>query len=597
LLSIIVGSSCQRLQECFALHASAFTDALHEIRSASALTEDSFLQAGTTLEASIEILANLTSTFEAVVAGLKGDNLNQALKGLAEAVNRVDELGKDQTRDNAGFDDLYCRIEAIRQRIARMNVCLKDVDCLAINSKIAAANINAPGADFTTFANDIGHTLDVVKRTLSSFTAELHVVRQQVMTAHAGQLAFKAVQQNATSSITQRLATTIQSITSQHERAARSGREVKLMTGRIRQRVCDAIVALQIGDITRQRLEHAESALNLAAAAPGRWDPARACEQPLLDDEEQRRFSAAAQHLQSAQLSDAVRIFDRELRQIVGSLSSLAAEARTLRSLGDSAYGASDRAGGTFIMELEGQVGEALALFEGFEIARDDAARVTASVSKATVSLRGHLQRVQSLEADIRIMGLNTTFKCARIGREGAALSVIAQELRAYASGFAKEAAALEEEVENVVAITGSLVSETESQQILLSGGGAYGMRESHAMLQRMGEILDVAVADLERGGDSVVALLVAAVANLEAQNEIGRLVREAAGNLMGQSPHGLVDFHNLAPHVEQMIEVMAGGYTMADERSVHDRVLGRVTVAPPVHAIATSTEVADFLF
>ena len=242
---------------------------------------------------------------------------------------------------------------------------------------------------------------------IDQFGAELHSVRRHVATAQTGQKAFDLRQQEAANSITERLSATVKSIAQQHERAARASQEVRLGSARVHQRICDAIMALQIGDITRQRLEHADAVLGLVTEAP------------LAEADAQRLFVSMAHRLQSAQLVDAARYLDRDVRQVIESLNKLADEARALRALGDAAYGAAGRNGGSFIAQLEGQISEALALFESFETAQAEIAGVTATVSDATAGLCGHLRIVQSLEADIRIMGLNTTFKCARIGREG----------------------------------------------------------------------------------------------------------------------------------------------------------------------------------
>ena len=288
-------------------------------------------------------------------------------------------------------------------------------------------------------------------------------MRQHVATAQTGQQTFDLRQHEAATSITERLSATVKSIAQQHERAARASQEVRLGSARVHQRICDAILALQIGDITRQRLEHAD------VASP--WPPKLRCSEA----DAQRLFATLAHRLQSAQLVDAAQYFDRDVRQVIESLNKLADEARALRTLGDAAYGATGRSGGSFIAQLEGQISEALALFESFETAQAEVADVTATVSDATAGLCGHLRTVQSLEADIRIMGLNTTFKCARIGREGLALSVIAQELRDFANGFAKEAGALMREVEAVAGISSVLTRGTAEDQGAMASGGHPG--------------------------------------------------------------------------------------------------------------------------
>jgi hypothetical protein len=566
------------------------TDAVSAIRSASALTETTFLQAGQTLEASIEILAKLTSRFESVLEDLEGETLSQALKALSETAVQVDALGLEQVNKSSRFDEMRRLAETIGGRISQMNASLRDVDCLAVNSKIAAASIRVPGTDFVSFADEIGRTLDFTRKTLDRFAAELRIVRQHVITAHTGQLAFEKCQQEAARSITERLSATVKSIVLRNQHAARASLEVKQGSARVRQRICDAILALQIGDITRQRLEHADAALSLAAAArspPGSHGV-------TLDEDEQRTFAAAVHRLQSAQLSDAAGNFDRDVRQITGSLGSLAAEAQALRKLGDAAYGSAKGGGGTFLQELEGQIEEALALFEGFETARAEVANVTATVSDASASLCGHLRTVQMMEADIRIMGLNTTFKCARIGREGLALSMIAQELRGYANGFAKEAGALMGEVETVAGISRSLIDGADADQAPVLSEGTRTMRDSLATLRRLGQGLDLAMVDLVRDSHRVEALLVATVAKLEGQREIGQVLRDAAGKL---APSGSPDRAELPPHVEQMLQLIARGYTMANERVVHDRIFGGSTLAAPTPRTAPAAELEDFLF
>jgi len=372
-----------------------FNDAVSAIRSASALTEATFLKVGQSLEESIEILAKLTSRFETVLEDLEGDRLGQALEALTWTAAQVRQLGEEQLRDSARFDQMRCLTEAIAKRIAQMQVSLKDVDSLAVNSKIAAANIRASDMDFTVFAAEIGRTLLLARATLDRFAAELNILRRRVAAAHEGQLSFEKCQHEAARSITERLSATITSISQRNQRAAHASQEVKLGSGRVRQRICDAILALQIGDITRQRLEHADHALGLAAPAPGRRAVTDLSAIPALDADELSAFVTVSHRLQSAQMTDAANDFDRDVRQITESLNSLAAEARALRNLGDSAYGAEDRGGGTFITELEGQIGEALALFVDFQTARAEVAAVTATVSDATAGLCGHLRTVQ----------------------------------------------------------------------------------------------------------------------------------------------------------------------------------------------------------
>lgn len=516
---------------------------------------------------------------------LGGEQPGRALQALLGISARVTALGQNRLQENLRFERIRGLTELIDGRITQMKVSLKHVDSLSVNAKIAAAGISVPGTDFTSFADEIGRTLTQTRIALDQFGAELHTVRQHVAVAQSGQHAFDVRQQEAATSITERLSATVKSIAQQHEHAARASQEVRLGSARVHQRICDAILALQIGDITRQRLEHADAVLRLVAEAS------------MLAGDAQRQFTSLAHRLQSAQLVDAAQYFDHDVRQVIASLNKLADEARALRSLGDAAYGAAGRSGGSFIAQLEGQISEALALFEGFETAQAEIAGVTATVSDATAGLCGHLRIVQSLEADIRIMGLNTTFKCARIGREGLALSIIAQELRGFANGFAKQAGMLMQEVETVAGISSVSTSGTAEDRGAMASDGTQAMRASLVTLRQMGQMLDRAMHELDVDSDRVMTLLIETVSNLAVQAEIGQVLRDTAGRLADLTPSGVINFAQLPEPVVQRLELIERGYTMANERTVHDRFLGRPIRAEPVAATAPGAATEEFLF
>jgi hypothetical protein len=176
-------------------------------------------------------------------------------------------------------------------------------------------------------------------------------------------------------------------------------------------------------------------------------------------------------------------------------------------------------------------------------------------------------------------------------------LGIIAQELRSYANGFAKDAGTLMREIQNLANITGSLAGVTEAEQSHLILDGTQAMQDSLATLRRMGQSLDVALVDLRRDSDSVVALLVVSIGDFAAQNEIESVLRGVAGHLAELLPAGFLNLTNLTPGVEQMLELMASVYTMANERMLHDRILGRTSQSAVVPETAPGSELEDFLF
>ena len=130
-----------------------------------------------------------------------------------------------------------------------------------------------------------------------------------------------------------------------------------------------------------------------------------------------------------------------------------------------------------------------------------------------------------------------------------------------------------------------------------MASEGTRAMRDSLVTLRQMGQMLDRAMQELEVDSDRVVTLLIETVSNLAVQAEIGQVLRDTAGQLAASAPSGVINFAELPGPVVQRLELIERGYTMANERTVHDRFLGRPIRAEPVAATASGAAMEDFLF
>ncbi len=167
-------------------------------------------------------------------------------------------------------------------------------------------------------------------------------------------------------------------------------------------------------------------------------------------------------NLTAAQLRDTAAELDRGAERIASSLRRLADDAKDISQLGAQAYGAADRQHRDFMEELEGNVRETEGLFAGLRAAHNDTERLIANVLAAARTLAGKIDKLRELEADIRIMGLNTTLKCGRLGVLGRPLSIIAQELRDCGSRTASEAGAALSDLKLLVDLAGTFSATSE---------------------------------------------------------------------------------------------------------------------------------------
>ena len=346
-------------------------------------------------------------------------------------------------------------------------------------------------------------------------------------------------------------------------------------------------MALQIGDSTRQRGEHVQHALGIAAdALAGASGDIHG-----LTDGQRHALAARICRLAEAQLTDTAAEFSREAARILGALDGLARDAREIGRLGDAAFG-SAAGRGSFLQELDGEISEAKQLLNGFQVARAATDRLAGSVADGSANLAGEIETLRSLEADIRILALNTALKCGRIGAEGRSLDVIARELREFSAATEVEAAAIAADLDRVVGVARAL-GEGPAGKVVSAVSVTDAMTAAAAELHACEHGFTEALEMLTRDGAAIAGLLEETASCISARDDIGALLRQAAAALVGLQDGADGEDAGTGEAVFASIYAL---YTMAQEREVHARVIGGPPAAAGVGAAAAAA-FDDILF
>ncbi len=588
------------------LSGAAFDPVTACIRSASASMEERFLDVGHRLGEAVDTIGTLTQTFDRLASELKGDNLRDATQELAQIMSRVAALARVHDDERAAFECLAELTSRIQERVVRMGLAVGNIGMLAINARIEAVAIGDAGLDFVGFTSDIGRALHLAQTNLDQFIAELRGVGGHLRAAVAGQLALAQRQAAAISSVPVRLAESIGSITDSGTRAVTAASAVAQRSRQVGQSISDAVMALQIGDITRQRLEHMEYALRLIVEVlepPAHAGSLGQDAWSTLPSRQRDALAVLCGRLLSAQLLDAADEFDREMRRILSSVQELALDAEDILRLGNAAVGAADDRRGTFLGKVEEQAAEVEILLKGLATARREADTVGTSVSKATARLVSHTSSLTSLEEDIRLMGLNMSLKCGRLAAVGRPLMVIAQELRSCSNQIAAEASIVGVNLDAMVTTTTSLSDSAHEERAAEIAAVATIMADSVSRLSAAGENLTDALTTLARDTESVALLLRDTVARAAIHEELSAILRQAASDLMStaanEDSEGGID----TPEAARMLDLLMRSYTMERERIVHNRHFNLPTsqtdlvAASPDTTAPAAAQVEDVFF
>jgi hypothetical protein len=540
----------------------AASPAMHRLELARGAVEKRFLAAGEVLALAVGGVGQLIGSLDNLAGALDPQTveatrteLNSAARSLFDLRERL-EGRRLKTRGLSRLvDGLRAGIEDMRRDLAYLRV-------FSINIKVTAAGIPGAGEDFALFAQEISDRIESGRVELERFASEVSVLHDQLNAALVQEQALGGECERLIPSVPDGLAASAHDISAHHEKVARVAAEVRELAQDIQRKVGAALAALQVGDSTRQRIEHVQNGLAKIAAA---------CPEP----ETQARMSAVVGPVLSAQLGAAAADFHRDAAQIHQSMAGIATHARELLRLKDLAFGRSAANEG-FLDRMTVHLDQALGLVGRMEGADSVAAQTGRSAVAAVEALSRRIAALQSIKTDVQQMALNTTLKCARIGETGKPLSVIAIELRVHAG-------LLEGSAQRTLVTLDELA--VEAARMAEDGTGASAgsaLTAATGRMRKANTAVEADLAALAQQGEAVVRALGDAATRLDFHGEIGAAL-DAAAALLDQPPGDptAVDPALLA----EILQTIAKSYTMKQEREVHAALTAGFDLAAPAQS------------
>lgn len=549
----------------------------------TASTEGDFLAIGDTLGRAVAAFGGLAGQFD----GLAGHLHSHDSGSVAATLERVmDSIRALSCQEQGGTADSLRHLDQsaaeLGKRLAALGKIIGEIGALAINGKIQAASVSAAGIDFSVFTTEIGRLGAMADATAQQAARRLVSVRNAVAEALAAASAFEAKEGRELEAVRNRIQSSLEVISDRRRAAARAAEDVAARSADIARRVASTVGELQINDNVCQRIEHVRSGLrDMAAMARGA---------AVGSD----RLAGGMCRLLADQLTGGGGEYSDQVDGLLRNLSALSGDAAAIGDDTERAFGSAD--GGLFLSQVEQDMRRAAELLAAYDAGRAHTASVVATVAENFRAMAEDLSSIRSIDADMRIMGLNATFKCGRLGNAGRALGVVAQELRACSKRTEDCTRALVEVLDNALAATEALVKssagETAGETPLTV------MTASLDALTAMSADMESALQRMRASCDSIAADLGHTVAEVDVHLRLKRIVGAAAGRL-GEVSRPLAAAGEPDDGDHQIIaDLMYPRYTMDQERHIHNAFAGQhaITVAVQASAPAPVEESLDDL-
>lgn len=537
--------------------------------------ETAFVSVGGCLTEGAALLNKLIKLFDALPGALRGAEVEEATGHLEAVASRAAALSDAFGQERAGLERLFEVVRAANLPISDLHRTIKMMGIVSINARVTAASIAEDTDDFDVFTTDIATLSESATRTLKEFSQVYRQLVIEVDAAVSQRNRFEGAHAHTLSDLAGRLAATLRALESQRASAVEGSAETSRLSRQIVGQIGNAVMALQVGDATRQRLEHIETGFHhLAEILSG---------EPVFDiaftSEDRTHALAAIATLEQAQLAETARDFGGEVDDAERSLAALAADAETIMTRSRGQYG-SDAGKSSAISSLSDQLRAAVALLGNFEAERAKLEAVAATVQQTVGILLGHVEAVQDIEANMRLVSLNAAVRCAQLGPRGASLTVIATQLRELTSETVVAAESAVDWLSQSAALADAFGATTATDGAGEGRGLEQGATLALELLSGLDQKLATALSSLDTDGTRVIALLQKAANGLDGLGALSEAMDDIRMQIADLAPDEIAS--EQSAQLTGLIAGLRRLYTMEAERAVHDTLFG-----PPVASAA----------
>jgi hypothetical protein len=553
-----------------------------QLESARSLIESRFSDAGLRLAGSLDMVGRLIESLDRLGVTLNAATVSQTTDELLSTADGLNALPAAQE----GRVDYLIKLGAtsgmLEAHIDEMRTTLRYLRAFALNVKITAGATIRASDEFAGFAERMCDQLDLGVSQLDDLGEEIRGLTSRLEGAKAFELGLGGKYKTLIPTVPNRLAVDAEAIQSHHSRIVAVATSVAAIARDIQLKVGKALMALQIGDITRQRIEHVQLGLEVTSRIQREAD---------LPEEARDRAERRLLHLLADQMADIASDFETEAAKVMKGLAGMAQDTAQILVVHDLV----DTSGQGGLRGLENSLGDAGILVEDVTAAMTNAHKISSETVSAVEALTRRVDAIQRVKRDIQQMAINSSLRCNRLGEIGKPLSVIALELSSHA-GQLEEAA---DQTLGSLKTLSDLASDMDGATHQDDKVDAARLNAVRGRLRQAADVVEHGLAGLGSHSEATVHSLSSAIDQLSLKEDLGDALDAAAFALTEAAGPAVDDLNDIVGMVDQAMSEIARCYTMARERTIHAAhiVIATEDVTTPTPAATDAEEFDDILF
>ncbi len=570
---------------------------INQIRHMGRLADPVFIAIGTKLSEALATLNAFQQDFSDLSAQLESDATAQIRGNLEIVAQKSLELSASANHSASTLAPILHAVDHVKKPLAVLEQVGAEVSALSVNAKVLAALVYIEGVDFTVFTQEIGRLGTMGAEAVHHTETSLEAVGQSIdKTKHALDI-FDREQVQELTEVASGIRSCVQDLEKRQTASKRSIEQMSQMSRQIGTEVTQCIISLQTNDLTSQRIEHIATALEKLCDLMEGKDKALE-EFAWAADFSDNSLVALGRHvctLQIDQFTHALAEFYAEVEKLKVSLVAMGVDVRAILDVAANVF--HDQGGGSFIRDVQTHADRASGLLTEFARGKQNICQLMQAVSCGFETMREHVSVINSIDSDLRVMGLNATFKCGRLGESGKALGIVAHELRACSRKTEESSLSVTEAIAPVLDAVTSLVghaNDENSQALALTVQTEDAVQE----LSRLAQTMEGTLASIVKDGFLPLAeMLDQTGVSIAIHQTMKREVSPIVDRLSQ-----IIDLFPVDAHLDSLVKddihkLLEGHYTMAGERVIHHMFDSGPAHDQTVNATTAESQSIDDMF
>ncbi|ANK93125.1 MULTISPECIES: chemotaxis protein [Rhizobium] len=567
-------------------NAAAYTsgrEISQTLESARCQVEERFLEGGSVLLSVMDVLNRLLNSLESVAKALDDNEASDTSADLRATVESLTALPVTEENRQQALISLAQTGRELRKHVADMQETMRYLRTFAVTVKITGAGL----AEFAGFAQEILERIYSGTDEVNRFAAHLDSLEKEVKLAASFGVSVSKGYADTVPAVARALRDDAAKIAEHRKNLGVIAREVGAIARGVQSKVSSTLSALQIGDITRQRIEHVQATFSLLEDFLAGEDGAR------LDAGARQRLQNVVHHLTAAQMSDMCVNFQRDSENVVKTIASFDHDMREILKLRDQMGTESGETGGNFMRALESSVSAAHEIVKQVDAASRQADQLSHSTIGTAAKLSEAITNIRVVRTDIHYMALNTNLRCSRLGEEGKSINVVTAELRIFAGKLDESADAIVNGLPALEAAAGRVAPATDAA----AGGLGESLTSAVSNIRFAANVMENELEVLAENGREVATKIGQLIGKLDFQHELGDVLARCANVLEDVAGTDVADISDFAEAIAPLDRKIFKLYTMVQERNIHRDIIPASEESIPAPAETTKAENDEDLF